>query len=309
MKDSANAGAVAGAAGEELRIRPYAAGPPWEFRGRALYQLHLVKADVARKVIPKELKLVEAFGHTLGGFFLAHYDDSPAGAFDEAVIIPGIVWNPPASCAWAGRVLVGSEEARDHGRKEVGLPSLAADFTYSARQVAKPPSPWWDVSSLLDKNVKIASLSRTSLDIVQKDRGESLPLCTMDGLPGNLMVSNVEGKKEKWTGPSVQLYLPNFSGKTREQPNLLKYSCRLNCRVSAVSPVRIVAPLANENSSEETKDILEVLTGKALVSIFFDRMNMSVEAPKVVDVKRLDQLQQAAQSSRPVPTAPSASAS
>lgn len=78
----------------------------------ALYQLNLVKAEIARAFIPKEFRLVEAFGYilncfptkdvlcqsltlliqialsgicryTLGGFFLANYGDSPAGTFDE----------------------------------------------------------------------------------------------------------------------------------------------------------------------------------------------------------------------------------
>ncbi|EYU28457.1 hypothetical protein MIMGU_mgv11b014559mg [Erythranthe guttata] len=59
---------------------------PWVFKGSALYQLHLVKAETARAFIPKEFKLVEAFGYTLGGFFLANYEDRPAGKFDEVVI-------------------------------------------------------------------------------------------------------------------------------------------------------------------------------------------------------------------------------
>lgn len=49
----------------------------------ALYQLHLVKASTARAFVPRGLRLVEAFGYTLGGMFLARYHDSPAGAFDE----------------------------------------------------------------------------------------------------------------------------------------------------------------------------------------------------------------------------------
>ena len=49
----------------------------------ALYQLHLVKASTARAFVPRDLRLVEAFGYTLGGMFLARYHDSPAGAFDE----------------------------------------------------------------------------------------------------------------------------------------------------------------------------------------------------------------------------------
>ncbi|KAF2307407.1 hypothetical protein GH714_026933 [Hevea brasiliensis] len=97
--------------------------------GIALYQLHLVKAETARALIPKEFRLVEAFGYTLGGFFLANYEESPAGTFDELVVIAGTVWNPPTSCAWAARVLVSSDDACCHGRKEVGLPSHVAKFS------------------------------------------------------------------------------------------------------------------------------------------------------------------------------------
>jgi hypothetical protein len=93
-------------------------------KNSALYQLHLVKAATARAFVPKDLRLVEAFGYTLGGMFLARYHDSPAGQFDEVVpsppspispflcsfsdelhsalqlvVIAGIVWNPPTSCA------------------------------------------------------------------------------------------------------------------------------------------------------------------------------------------------------------------
>ncbi|VFQ76549.1 unnamed protein product [Cuscuta campestris] len=71
----------------------------------ALYQLHLVKSSTARALIPNEFRLVEAFGYTLGGFFLASYDDSPVGTFDELVVIAGIVWNPPISCAYVFKPL------------------------------------------------------------------------------------------------------------------------------------------------------------------------------------------------------------
>lgn len=80
--------------GKEEKSSKYHCGPPWFFRGRkvhtsfnlyysfttnyhccccceikcgltyfsALYQLHLVKAETARAFIPKEFRLVEAFG-------------------------------------------------------------------------------------------------------------------------------------------------------------------------------------------------------------------------------------------------------
>ncbi|PPS00653.1 hypothetical protein GOBAR_AA20011 [Gossypium barbadense] len=108
----------------ETKSSPGYGNPPWIFKGSALYQLHLVKAETVRAFIPKELRLVEAFGYTLGGFFLANYDDSPAGVFDELVVIAGIVWNPPTSCAWAARVLVNSEEACHHGRKLTFTPAI-----------------------------------------------------------------------------------------------------------------------------------------------------------------------------------------
>ncbi|KAL6762932.1 hypothetical protein V8C86DRAFT_2509240, partial [Haematococcus lacustris] len=103
--------------------------PPWTFKGRALYQLQLVKSEEARKYIPDTFKLVELFGHTLGGFYLARYEDSPVGSFDELVTMAGLVWNAPTSCAWAARVYVNNKEARDHGLQCVGLPSRLATFT------------------------------------------------------------------------------------------------------------------------------------------------------------------------------------
>ena len=37
----------------------------------------------ARSYIPEAFKLVDFLGWTLGGFYLARYDNSPVGAFDE----------------------------------------------------------------------------------------------------------------------------------------------------------------------------------------------------------------------------------
>eukprot|EP00887_Chlorella_sp_A99_P008182 scaffold12.g8182.t1 len=137
--------------------------PPWHFSGSALYQLSL-----ARKYVPAELPLVSLFGWTLGGFYLARYTNSPAGAFDELVALAGLAWDFPASAAWAARVFVNSREARDHGIREIGLPSRLAAFraaplpslqagrrgqpaaagaasvTAAAAGGTAPPMTWWD---------------------------------------------------------------------------------------------------------------------------------------------------------------------
>lgn len=41
----------------------------------------------------------------------------------QMVVLAGLVWNAPTSCAWASRVMVNSRAARNHGLKAVGLPS------------------------------------------------------------------------------------------------------------------------------------------------------------------------------------------
>lgn len=280
-------------------IKSYSDGPPWTFRGRALYQLHAVKTSVARRFVPPELKLVEAFGYTLGGLFLASYDSSPAGQFDEAVVIAGIVWNAPTSCAWAGRVLVGSEEARIHGRQEVGLPSHLASFSHQVTQLDPPNQrtrPWWDARAWFSTGARNrARKLQHSVKIMQRDGISAFPLCEIVRIPPVLTTGpslSSPGNQQRWRGPSIQLYLPNFSGKTKDQPKLLKYSCALNCRVSVVAPARItdltssISTSTGERTEEDqdelrTRDVVNILLGKPLASIFFDGMEMRVEAPKV----------------------------
>ncbi|MCO5547789.1 hypothetical protein L7F22_001241 [Adiantum nelumboides] len=201
---------------------PYSAGPPWSFRGRAFYQLHLVKAEVAKRFIPSDLQIVQAFGYTLGGLYLAQYDSSPAGTFDELVIIAGTVWNPPTSCAWAARVFVNNIDACYHGKKEVGLPS------------------------------KVASFSHPAIDVSEMDGSFKMPLCKI------LFPFDRHSLKEKQLiGPAISMSLPSFSGKTYEQPDLLKYSCRLKCSSairSAFKPLRLCMSILNWKN-----DILECL--------------------------------------------------
>eukprot|EP00894_Picocystis_sp_ML_P000204 jgi/Pico_ML_1/50721/g1880.t1 len=93
--------------------------PPWKFTGRALYQLNLVKVEDAYQFVPKDLPIVNFFGYTVGGLYLARYDHSPAGNMDEMVVLAGLVWDPPVSCAWASHVFVNK---RPRGTKKVATP-------------------------------------------------------------------------------------------------------------------------------------------------------------------------------------------
>ncbi|XP_052108057.1 protein NEOXANTHIN-DEFICIENT 1 isoform X2 [Arachis duranensis] len=288
--------------------------PPWVFRGSALYQLHLVKAEKARRYIPKEFKLVEAFGYTLGGFFLASYEDSPAGVFDELVVIAGLVWNRPTSCAWATRVYVNSNDACYHGRKEVGLPSQIAKFSKTIRAISGEPS---DRSSGFLNMIGIGSISCNN----QRDQGlnvevikikclEAADACNIsltsaDGsvcfagieierLKHNIMFVGSETGTNSGMGPPIKMSLPSFSGGTEYNPNLLKYSCRIECRVQAVQPLKVSGAIPSTSTNDEREqhnsDVAEnhesfstyVMLSKPILALKFNQMKMHVEAPVVL---------------------------
>ncbi|XP_048592614.1 protein NEOXANTHIN-DEFICIENT 1 isoform X7 [Brassica napus] len=271
---------------EERNVSSGYAKPPWIFKGSALYQIHLVKASTARAFIPKEFRLVEAFGYTLGGFFLASYDDSPAGVFDELVMIAGIVWNPPTSCAWAARVLVNSNEACHHGRKEVGLPSQFARF--SKKITAVPKRKRERAFGFLDTFGLGTTLSHPEdlmeVKVSEVDSAASANIC-------NIQIRSDETKLGKWMGPAIKMSLPSFSGNTKFNPNLLKYSCHIHCRVRPVSPAVVSKPLEDEADKNHTsQESLEnerrlsvaVMLSKPIIALQFKDLTMQVEAPVVV---------------------------
>ncbi|WIA32718.1 hypothetical protein OEZ86_005904 [Tetradesmus obliquus] len=269
---------------------------PWTFKGRALYQLQLVKADEARKHIPAELKLVEFCGYTLGGVYLARYDDSPAGAFEEAVIMAGLVWNAPTSCAWAARVFVNNKEARDHGIKSVGLPSRLASFQ-ALSQAAGSSKAWWGSSAA--PAAAGSSSSNSGAEVValhNVDRGRR-------ALPGRpvAVLQLPAVARTGFLGPRLRLSLPSFSGGTLEHPGLLQYSCDLRTSVMPVAPMTIQLPSSQDwqqQQQQQTKqqrtqqqqqqqqqqqhpEVLDLLLGgKPLVCLAFSDMEMRVEEPQ-----------------------------
>lgn len=272
----------------------YRHGPPWVFKGSALYQLHLVKAATARAFVPKDLRLVEAFGYTLGGMFLARYHDSPAGQFDELVVIAGIVWNPPTSCAWAARVLVNSAEACRHGRKEVGLPSHVAAFSQTeASATRNKPNSFLNMLGMGSGFCKQENYR--GIEISEASGSSARHLCNIS-LPLN-EVSGGSHKRNKWMGPAIKMSLPSFSGQTEDHPDLLKYSCKVECRVRPVSPAKVWSPktaeprecsdgrssgAGSESDSDAQRQSVMVLLSRPILALEFSSLRMHVDAPKIV---------------------------
>ena len=226
---------------------------PWRFSGRALYQLNLVKSSEARKHVPKDLKLVELFGYTLGGVYLARYEDSPAGTFDEMVALGGLVWNPPTSCAWAARVFVNDAGARAHGVKTCGLPSALARFDDDDDARNAETHGWW-------KNIKPPSVFAKARAFAKGERAvrfeekrrasRSETVRLRDGDTGVEVCSlALPGAGSGPLGPRINVKLPSFSGRTEACPDLLKYSLDLRANVRLSGPI-----LAETNDAYEAAE-------------------------------------------------------
>ncbi|CAK7336064.1 unnamed protein product [Dovyalis caffra] len=269
----------------------------------ALYQVHLVRAKTAREFIPKQLKLVEAFGYTLGGFFLASYEDSPVGVFDEVashlqalVVLAGLVQNFPTPYAWAARVLVSNDDACNHGRKEFGLPSQIGKF--SKRMKAIPRQKKSKRSDFLDMTGLSTKLPdpKDYMDVlVNEINGPSATnLCNITlGKPATPRM-----KLDEWMGPKIKFSLPSFSGLTEYNPALMTYSCDVESRVRLVQPAKIARPFltrkhidtdeyVDPNSTEEIlnnerKLSISVMLSKPVLALEFNSMKMQVEAPEIV---------------------------
>ncbi|KAK1365584.1 protein NEOXANTHIN-DEFICIENT 1 [Heracleum sosnowskyi] len=272
---------------EETKSIPSGYGkPPWVFKGSALYQLNLVKAEIARAFIPKEFRLVEAFGYTLGGFFLANYSDSPAGTFDELVVIGGIVWNPPTSCAWATRVLVSSDEACIHGRKDVGLPSYVAKFSKHFSATPKPKSKFNTFLNMIGVG---GSTNCMEIQVSETKDTAAEDFCNINLTTGDAVSELNSGK---WMGPTIKMSLPSYSGRTEHNPHLLKYSCQIECRVKPTSPAKVLRPSSEQSDRTQDPDCehsddkrnlsIDVMLSKPILALQFNCLKMDVESPLIV---------------------------
>ncbi|KAL5151434.1 Protein NEOXANTHIN-DEFICIENT 1 [Glycine soja] len=247
--------------------------PPWVFRGRqvAWYQLHLVKAEKARAYIPKEFKLVEAFGqvylYTLGGFFLASYEDSPVGVFDE----------------------------------EVGLPSQMARFSKTITAISRQQR---EIKSGFLNRIGIGAKYSTPKDPLNVQVTKIKCLDAEDTCNINISLTSPVSALGigHWMGPTTRMSLPSFSGATEYNPNLLKYSCQIECRVQALKPLKVSGAFPSTNddtelsledygsSSHVAKDHKNdaqnfstcVMLSKPILALKFNQMMMQVEAPLVL---------------------------
>lgn len=260
----------------------------------------------ARKYVPENLPLVNFFGWTLGGFYLARYSDSPVGPFDELVALAGLAWNFPTSCAWAARVYVNNKSARNHGLSVVGLPSRLASFKAipkpstgsmsSKKQERKKSINWWSKSRIAQENagepepefIQICNREKCRLGLWGRVTkllvGKKGDNGTIKGLNAPVCSIEVPEIENQWA-PTIQMFLPSYSGATPTCPDLLKYSLRMFTKVRIVPPVKIKIPEKENGLELNTLEAVgAVLGGRPLLCMAFENMEMQVEAPETLEL-------------------------
>ncbi|KAK1292338.1 hypothetical protein QJS10_CPB17g01923 [Acorus calamus] len=204
---------------------------------------------------------------------------------------------------WATRVLVNSHEACEHGRKHVGLPSHVATFLKRTERISEEPR---DKQGGLLNIFHSQGISRVihkpkdSMEIEVSDtKGSTMTtFCNI-----NMSSSLLNSKTNTMWMPMLRLSLPSFSGHTEYHPDLLKYSCQIECRVQAVKPAKISGPssaLKNDGQSKgqlsgvnglDAKPSIEedarecsisVMQSKPILALKFNLLQMQVEAPTMV---------------------------
>lgn len=88
-------------------------------------------------------------------------------------------------------------------------------------------------------------------------------------------------------GPKLRLQLPSFSGLTAKQPNMLHYTCQLDCRLRTVKPLRVSSPHdsssdATAQGRDQTDVLVEMIGRRPVLTIAFDDMEMTVEQPRML---------------------------
>ncbi|KAL8519997.1 hypothetical protein ACS0TY_010796 [Phlomoides rotata] len=191
------------------------------------------------------------------------------------------------SVRWAARVLVNSDKACAHGRKDVGLPSQVANFTKSVSAI--PMTKRSRFGGFLDKIGMSYSPDdmKNCMDIQVKkmNNHKATDICSI-----NLTATASKNDKQRWMGPAVKMSLPSFSGRTEYNPHLLKYSCQIECRLRAVSPAKVLGPSASNLEDDDDDEMeykrklsISVMLSKPILALEFNCLEMKVELPVLVD--------------------------
>jgi hypothetical protein len=188
----------------------------------------------------------------------------------------------------------------------VGLPSRLASFKaipkpstgtlLSKKQERENSINWWSEASVQQENSKEPSPEFIQICNREKNRmgllgrvtnflgGRKVNNGAIKGLKAPVCSIQVPRIANQWA-PTIQMFLPSYSGATPTCPDLLKYSLRMFTKVRIVPPVKIQIPENDNGIESNTLEALgTVLGGRPLLCMAFENMEMQVEAPEILEL-------------------------
>lgn len=104
---------------------------PWTLQGYAIGTLNLIDSEPLRSLIPPELDIISIFpGKTLGGVYLASYQQGSVLEYNELIIAAGLVSYSGKIGSWVTHIYVDNSDSVAGGREVWGLPKELAEFTW-----------------------------------------------------------------------------------------------------------------------------------------------------------------------------------
>ena len=109
---------------------------PWRLRGDALVVTRMVREAVARRFVPKDLRIAcIAPGMTLGIVAFVRYGEGSTLQYHELMVAPALVRVGWRMGAWISHIYVDSEMSLRGGREIWGVPKQLASFEWSPTRI------------------------------------------------------------------------------------------------------------------------------------------------------------------------------
>lgn len=104
---------------------------PWILRGVALQSLYAIDMTQVRPLIPPELEIVTVFpGKTLGGVYVARYEQGSSLEYSELIAVAAIVRSGWQWGGWISHIYVDNPDSVAGGREIWHLPKELATFKW-----------------------------------------------------------------------------------------------------------------------------------------------------------------------------------
>ncbi|MEX0269716.1 acetoacetate decarboxylase family protein [Leptolyngbyaceae cyanobacterium UHCC 1019] len=157
---------------------------PWILEGYGFQTLHLLDVDLARRFVPSDLQIIQVLpGKTLGGVYLVYYSNSPVEAYNELIIVSGIVTHAGKVGAWISHLYVDNPNSVEGGRNIWGLPKELAQFR-------------WNLEGFPQVHVSQNDLALCTLTCARRSPSLNLPLAApvLSQLDSKVMLFSGHGK-------------------------------------------------------------------------------------------------------------------